>query len=136
MAKKTNHSFFTYFFPNFEWSHDYIRASLFFRNFWPKCAFLAKNFNSSLNVHKMTKWFNSAMKHFYILRLNVFFTFFEVFGRKRAFWPKITKEQTRPNIVMWPFKIWEKICKKRMFSFFGHILATLAVFVNDVTLKP
>ena len=39
----TIHSFYTYFFPNFEWSHDYIWTSLVFRDFGPKCAFLTKN---------------------------------------------------------------------------------------------
>ena len=43
MAKKTIHSFFTYFFPNFERSHDYIWTSLLFTDFGPKCAFLTKN---------------------------------------------------------------------------------------------
>ena len=47
MAKKTIHSFFTYFFPNFEWSHDYVWASLVLRNFGPKYAFLTKKLNKT-----------------------------------------------------------------------------------------
>ena len=41
--KKLYIPFFTYFFPNFEWSHDYIWASLLVRDFGPKRAFLTKN---------------------------------------------------------------------------------------------
>ena len=50
MAKKTKHSFFTYFFPNFEWSDDHIWASLVLRDFGPKYEFLAKKLKKNVKI--------------------------------------------------------------------------------------